>query len=169
MIKKSMNAVLSVMIGLLISSAAYAGADVAGSKDHQMFTRMKDFYITSYEAKEFDRQEFVDDKGKELNVEGKTYIIEYYMDEGAREITPIQIIKNFENAAKKAGGTFYEYTDNTVFLNVKKSGKETWAKVNATAESYLLTITEKEGLKQEITANRYAGCAQQKRVYRPLH
>lgn len=153
MIKKSRNIVLCVIIGLLFSSTAYAETDVAGSKDHPMFTRMKNFYITSYDAKEFDRQEFVDDKGKEMNVEGKTYIIEYYMDEGAREITPIQIIKNFENAVKKAGGTFYEYTDNTVFLNVKKGSKETWAKVNATAESYLLTITEKEGLKQEITAS----------------
>lgn len=153
MIKKSTHAVLSVVIGLLISSTVYASVDIAGSKDHPMFTRMKDFYITSYEAKEFDRQEFVDEKGKEMNVEGKTYIIEYYMNEGAREITPIQIIKNFENAVKKAGGTFYEYTGNTVYLIVKKGGKETWAKVNATAESYLLTITEKEGLKQEITAN----------------
>jgi OOP family OmpA-OmpF porin len=153
MIKKSIKAVMLVMAILLVSSAAFAQSDVSGSKDHPMFTRMKDFYITSYEVKEFDTQEYTDSKGRDLSIEGKTYIIEYYMKEGAREITPIQIIRNFENAVKKAGGTFYEYAGNTVFMNVKKAGSEFWAKVNATSESYLLTITEKETLKQEITAS----------------
>jgi outer membrane protein OmpA-like peptidoglycan-associated protein len=148
-----MKTVMSVMIILLTSSAVSAQSDVSGSRDHPMFTRMKDFYITSYEVKEFDTQEFTDSKGRDLSIEGKTYIIEYYMKEGAREITPIQIIRNFENAAKKAGGTFYEYTDNTVFLNITKGGAEVWARVNATSESYLLTITEKEALKQEVTAS----------------
>lgn len=150
---KSIKAVLSVMVILLASSSVSAQSDVSGSKDHPMFTRMKDFYITSYEVKEFDSQDFTDSKGKDLTVEGKTFIIEYYMKEGAREITPIQIIKNFENAVKKAGGTFYEYADNTVYLNIKKGGNEVWAKVNATSESYLLTVTEKKALEQEISAS----------------
>ncbi len=141
------------MVILLVSSSVSAQSDVSGSKDHSMFTRMKDFYITSYEVKEFDTQEFTDSKGRDLSIEGKTYMIEYYMNEGAREITPIQIIRNFENAVKKAGGTFYEYAGNTVFMNIRKDGNDVWAKVNATSESYLLTVTEKEGLKQEITAS----------------
>lgn len=142
--------ILSVFVS---SSSVSAESDIAGSQDHALFTRMKNFYITSYNVKEFDSQDFTDSTGKDITIEGKTYLIEYYMNEGAREITPVQIIRNFENAAKNAGGTFYEYTDSTVFLNIKKGGSDVWAKVNATAESYQLTIVEKKALAQEITAN----------------
>jgi OmpA-OmpF porin, OOP family len=153
MIKKSINTVLSAMVILLISSAAYAQSDISSSKDHPMFSRMNDFYITSYEVKEFDSKDFRDSKGRDITVEGKTYFIEYYMKEGAREVASIQIVRNFENAINKEGGTYYQYTDNTVYLNLKKGGNEVWAEVNATTESYQLTIVEKKALEQEITAN----------------
>jgi len=153
-----MNSGMRVMISAVVLAiigvgGAYAQSDIAGSKDHPMFTRMKDFYISSYEAKEFGRHEFRDSKGNDLSVEGKTYAIEYSMKEGAREITPVQIIRNFENAVKTAGGTFNEYTESTVFLKLAKGSSEVWAEVNATSESYQLTIVEKKALEQEITAN----------------
>ena len=151
--RRALRRVFLLVAVLICSSIALAQNDIGGSKDHPMFTRMKDFYIASYEAKEFDSQNFTDSKGKDITVEGKTYFIEYSMKDGAREIAPIQIIRNFETAVKNAGGTFYEYTESTVFLNLKKGGNEVWARVNATSESYLITIVEKKALEQEITAN----------------
>lgn len=143
----------AIVLAFFAVAPGLAQSDTEGAKDHPLFTRMKDFYITSYEVKEYDSQEFKNSQGADLTVEGKTTIIEYYLKEGAREITPIQIIRNFENAVKKAGGTFFEYGDHTAFLNLKKGESEIWAAVNATAESYLLTITEKKALEQEVTAS----------------
>ena len=55
---------------------------------------MKDFNIASYEVKDFDRHEFRDSKGNDLSVEGRKYIIQYELREGAQAPTPIQITRN---------------------------------------------------------------------------
>jgi len=115
-----------------------------------MFNRISGFYITDYSVEDFGLHEFYYEDDKYVTVEGKkTYI--YY--ECNCEDAPLKIVRNFSNAAKKIGGTSFEYTDHTATISVKEGNKETWVEVWATPETYSLTIIEKGEVEQEITAN----------------
>jgi OmpA-OmpF porin, OOP family len=124
--------------------------DIAGSKDHPMFNRISGFYITEYNVEDFASEEFVDENGNDIKVEGKRTYIRYECD---CEEAPLKIIRNYSNAAKNIGGKSYEYSDNSVYINIKKGNMETWVNVWASPEVYILTIIEKGEVEQEITAN----------------
>jgi OmpA-OmpF porin, OOP family len=145
---------LTATVSFLIGPAAFSpGQDAAGSKDHPLLSRMKDFTISSYEVKDFDSHGFRDSKGGDLTVEGRKFVIQYEVKEGAKAPTPLQITRNYVNAVKKIGGSAFEYTEGTAFLSLKKDGKEAWVEVFATGESYTLTIVERGEMAQEVTAN----------------
>lgn len=146
----------TMICALVLSTLAgrVAGAqDVAGAKDHPLFSRMPNFTITEYETKDFDRHEFKDSGGNDVTVEGRKTVIQYEVKSGAKPLSALQITRNFANAVKRIGGSAYEYTEGTAFLLHKKDSKEAWAEVNATGEGYTLTIVEKAALVQEVTAN----------------
>jgi outer membrane protein OmpA-like peptidoglycan-associated protein len=142
----------TLLIGFFTVSDAVFSSSAQSNQDHPLLGRMKDFNIASYEVKDFDRHEFRDSKGNDLSVEGRKYIIQYELREGAQAPTPLQITRNYINAIAKIGGSSFQYTDGTAFLSVKKDGRETWVEVYATDESYTLTIVEKQELVQEVTA-----------------
>lgn len=140
---------ITTLLLFLFCSLSFS-QDIAGSKDHPMFNRISGFYITDYSVEDFGTHEFYYADDKYITVEGrKTYI--YY--ECDCEDAPLKIIRNFSNAAKKIGGTSFEYTDHTATISIKQGNKETWVEVWATPETYSLTIIEKGEVEQEITAN----------------
>jgi len=115
-----------------------------------MFNRISGFYITDYRVEDFGTYEFYYADDKYITVEGKKTYIYYQCD---CEDAPLKIIRNFSNAAKKIGGTSFEYTDHTATISIKQGNKETWVEVWASPETYSLTIIEKGEVEQEITAN----------------
>ena len=140
---------LALILFLLFTSYCPA-QDIAGSKDHPMFNRLSGFYITEYVEEDFATEEFVDENGNDLKVEGKRTYIRYECD---CEEAPLKIIRNNSNAAKNIGGKSYEYSDNSVYISIIKGRRETWVNVWASPEVYILTIIEKGEVEQEITAN----------------
>jgi outer membrane protein OmpA-like peptidoglycan-associated protein len=119
---------------------------------------MPNFYICGYEEKEFARYEFQAAGGESKAVEGHYYFITYCLREGFKVPSQLQIVRNYENAIKKIGGTVpWDNGDNQASLKVVRQGKEIWVLVVAayggTTPSYQLTIVEKEEMKQEVTAN----------------
>lgn len=148
------SAALCLMLILILTPFCVGGqTDIAGSKDHPMFSRMPGFYISDYSQKEFASYDFSDENGNDVTVEGQLTEITYSLPDGAQPEATLKIIRNFANAAKKLGGGAYEYTDYTNYLNVRKDGQEVWVKVYATEDSYTLTIVQKGEVKQEITAD----------------
>jgi OOP family OmpA-OmpF porin len=137
-------------ITLFILTPLLFSQDLEGSKDHPMFNRISGFYITDYSEEDFGTHEFYYADDKYITVEGKKTYIYYECD---CEDAPLKIIRNFSNAAKKIGGTSFEYTDHTATISIKQGSKETWVEVWATPETYSLTIVEKGEVEQEITAN----------------
>ncbi len=137
---------------LMLNPAAVPRGEEEG-QDHPLLGRMKDFIIVSREVKEFDQHEFRDSKGNDKTVEGRKTIIQYELKEGASAPTPLQITRNYMNAIARIGGSSFQYTDGTAFLNVKKDGSEAWIEVYATEDGYTLTIVEKQELAQEVMAN----------------
>ncbi|RMG05978.1 MAG: hypothetical protein D6726_00255, partial [Nitrospirae bacterium] len=101
---------LKIIFGLVVvflfsfSGIAISEEDHKGCKDHPFLSRMPDHYIYSCETIDWGAVDFVNEKGEPIKIEGKVYKIEYGLNEGAKEPSPLQIIRNYENAIKKIGG-----------------------------------------------------------------
>jgi outer membrane protein OmpA-like peptidoglycan-associated protein len=143
------------LLFLWIGGLAAAGQqDAEGSKDHPLFNRMPNFYIHQYEEKEFDSFPFVVGTNQ-VTVEGHLYHIIYYLKSGITEPSRIQILRNYENAIKKIGGTVLasDY-DGSSYMKLVKGGQEIWAKVSAGIGSeYHVYIIEKAAMAQDVSAN----------------
>jgi len=153
-VKKSCRAWLrAVSFLLFVSGPVGAQQDVAGSKDHPLFTRMPGFYISSYEEQEFGGYVFRDAKFNEVRVEGRLVRITYEQKEGAPAVSPLQIHRNYENAIRKIGGTVLFSNDEYSYMRLSRDGKEIWVEVTAYGPKPDLVIVEKQEMVQDVVAN----------------
>ena len=155
--------------------------DAEGCKDHALFNRMPGFHIVECKKSQFDLKRFPvgpaaaeGSEAKSTEVEGAFFFTRYELKEGSTKPSPLQTMRNFQNAAKKAGGTIVaEYpgwckaaVDETLHtgnncilygttLKFGGQGKETWAFVesNGEGEGYEIWLVEREAMKQDIAVN----------------
>lgn len=153
---KKLFIILGFVLSLLfiISVISIAQEDIPESKDHPLITRMPNFYIVDYNEKEFDQMDFKNSEGEDVKVEGQRYDISYEIKE-EHTATPseLQILRNYENALEKIGGTLvYEASPEEAWLKLEKGDKTFWIYVFAhcDGECYELTITEKQEMAQEV-------------------
>lgn len=146
-------AVLALL--LCLPSPVRGEEDAEGAKDHPMFTRMPGFFIREYEEKEFDQVDFVNAKGEEVPVEGKVTWINYWIAEGKKAPSEIQILRNHANAIRKIGGSVVRETRSEVYLSLSQKGKTFWAIVDThnDGETYELTVVEKAEMAQDVVAD----------------
>jgi len=168
-----------IMAALLLSQAARADAE--NCKDHPLFNRLAGYEIESCTVAEFDEVEFpvgepVDCRPASLEkVEGKRTDILYVKQENAAVKSPLQIVRNYQNAVKQAGGRtvieyganatprvlcdpagIYYYGDRVSTLNLNKDGHDIWVMVFpfvAGDNHYGLRIIEREAMQQEINVS----------------
>lgn len=127
--------------------------DKAGCQDHPLFTRMQDMHIEYCKTVAFDRFAFKTGKTTEIAVEGKRFEIRYKTD-AAVAPSPLQIIRNHQQAIAKIGGTTLFEDQRYTVLKLVKNGKEVWALLDtAWGKGYMLTIIEKEAMVQEVTSS----------------
>jgi OOP family OmpA-OmpF porin len=154
---KRVIVVIGVVALVLAGSLAFAQQDKAGCKDHPLFTRMPNTYIASCETKEYDEVNFYEPpQGRNnLNVGGNVYVIEYRTQggfEGKR--VPLQIMRNYANAARQIGGTVYEASNDVAHIKLLREGKEIWVKAAPYGgDRYYLTFVEKEAMRQDVVAD----------------
>ena len=150
------------VIGLLVfalSGVTFAQQDKPGSKDHPLFTRMDNFYITHYWEEKYGEVKFKDEKGKDIKVEGKVYQIWYEIKKGFTPPSGLQVIRNYENAIKKIGGVkVFQEGSYEIWLKLDKGGKTYWVYIDSWAgggkgANYRLTVVEKETMAQEVVAD----------------
>ncbi len=141
-------------LSLCLSGTAFAEEDVSGAKDHPLFNRLPGTYIYQYQDTEFDAHPFLDEKKPEVSVEGHVYFFRYGYNEGAKRMSSLQILRNYENAVKKIGGTvLVSNQDESSYLKIVKNGKETWVHVTSNIGEPILYIVEKQAMNQDIVAN----------------
>jgi len=121
----------------------------------------------------FHRSADNDFQTKPIEVEGPVQWIKYDLNEGTTPPSGLQIMRNFENAVKKAGGTIegqypgcarpsttpsacrhgQRMHELRPHHEVRKGRQEIWAFLQADGggANYLLTISEREAMKQEIS------------------
>jgi OOP family OmpA-OmpF porin len=151
------------LIGLFVALCAVvatlsAQEDSEGCKDPALFTRMPNFHIYRCEDIQFDRYEFPINADKMSPVEGRRIYINYYLNENAQTPSGLQIVRNYSNAIKKAGGQIvYEYEDGGVqksTLKLVKNGSEVWVFVSAAGNGmYTIDVVEKEAMNQDVVAD----------------
>jgi outer membrane protein OmpA-like peptidoglycan-associated protein len=180
---------ISLIVGLFVLAAAPASArqDAEGCKDHPLFSRFPNMRLAGCESLQFDVRGFPVGQmkpGKEtldaVDVEGPVTWLQYIVNEGAGAMpTGLQIMRNFENAARKAAGTIegqwpgwckstYDQehmprmgngcTSYALTMKFVKGEKETWAFLQADERegAYVLMISEREAMTQEVSVNEMA-------------
>ena len=176
---------LGIVPVFLNPAPVFAQQDSAGCKDTPLFTRMPGHYIARCDSSQFVARNFpvgapgADSKVKTVTVEGPLTVVVYRPTEGtATPPSPLQVQRNFEAAAKKAGGTVegtypagcaveldksFELGNGCITngstLKIPAQGKEVWVFVNATSmgqtgyrDGYAITMVEREEMAQDIVA-----------------
>jgi OmpA-OmpF porin, OOP family len=143
-------------IALAVPHLTFAQQDVEGSADHPLLTRMPGFYIGEYTSHDFDSYEsgYVE-TGIDHRWEGVYTNISYYLKEGAKTPSMIAIVRNYENAIKKIGGTVLAKGDRYVEAKVQKNGGTTYVHVETFNDGSLfnLIVVESKAMEQNIVAD----------------
>ena len=154
--KKALIVLMSAMFLLLASGVAAQQADSKGCKDHPLFpTRMADYRLADCKVEDFGVYEFSSTKGPKTPVEGKfTFLTYSFTGQRANEPSPQAVLRNYENAIKKVGGTILQSLPN-YWVNGKiiKDGQEAWAEIERGNGKIWLRIVEKKAMEQYITAD----------------
>lgn len=152
-----MRITLASAVFVLIAAANALGqADLAGCADHPLFpTRMGQYLISNCKTEEFGVYEFYAVKGPKTPVEGKfTFITYRFTGPRANEPSGLAVVRNYENAIKKVGGTILQIEPQRwVNGKIAKDGQEVWAQVEKGNGLIWLRIVEKKAMEQEIVAD----------------
>jgi OOP family OmpA-OmpF porin len=152
-----MKRILYILLSILcLTPLTFAQQkDDKNCTDHPLFTRMPDSWIHTCNEREFDVYAFTIGKEKKESVEGHLWQIRYYPQAAAKsKPSELQILRNFENAVKKLGGTALYSDKSKETFRLTKDGKEVWVEVWAEfTGKYGLTIVQKEAMTQDIVAN----------------
>ena len=162
---KKLNIVLVFLF--VFSMNIFAQDDMEGCKEHVLFTRLTNFYISEC-SENYNEISLRTSSETTETKEGNLFTTVYYFNSESNEKpkNPFQIIKNYENAVVKSGGKLmYKNTDplgdevEAVFHLISQN-KEYWIKIGSFGgtpdyvEHYSLYVLEIESMVQEITANK---------------
>lgn len=141
---------------LMNATIAVGQADRAGCKDHPLFpSRMPGYRIEACKVEDFGVYEFSSMKGAKPPVEGKfTFITYSFTGPDANEPSGLAVVRNYENALKKVGGTILQ-SDPQRWVNGKivKDGQEIWAEIYKGIGKIWLHVIEKQAMEQHIVAD----------------
>jgi OOP family OmpA-OmpF porin len=142
---------------LLMAGPAIAQQDVEGGRDYPAFTRMPGFYISEYKDSPFASYEFRIGEKQNQTVEGRYIKIWYRAEKGVTPPSPLQIMRNVEEATRSVGGTVvWDNGKTQATMKQTYQGNELWFQVIAPIggiQSYTLHIVERQAMKQDVTAN----------------
>lgn len=146
------------LVALMTVPFAFGQTDAPGSKDYPGLSRMPGYYIADYQESTFDSFAFtVMEGGKEKQqpVEGRRYDFTYRLMTNAPMPSALQIVRNYQNAARTAGGQVLFDTKEVTTIRLTKGGKEVWLAVqtsNIPSGMFItLVIIEKQAMQQDVT------------------
>ena len=152
-----MKFIFLFLLSVLSYSLTFSQEDIKGSKDHPLFNRMPGYRIMHYKDHDFDvYKNFLNEKGKKITVEGHFYYFNYGIKKGEKKASGPQVLRNYMNAVKKAGGSvILEQGCCNVYLKLKKNNQVTWVRVQSyrDAGSYQVWIIEEAKMKQDIVVD----------------
>jgi len=161
MMKLFFPSLLVALSAIAVTSTTFAAdpqEDRAGYKDYPGISRVPGFILREYGdcvETAFDAYGFwVTKDGKDVkqSVEGHKFWYRYRLKAGLPQLSALQIMRNYQNAARSAGGQILIDKNGFTTIRLNKGGKELWLEIHTTVGyEYDLTIIEKEAMKQEVT------------------
>jgi OmpA-OmpF porin, OOP family len=154
--KKASIILMSTVVFLLAIGATTQQSDAADCKDHPLFpTRMPDYRIEACKVEEHGVYEFWSTKGPKTPVEGRfTFLTYAFTGQKANEPSGLAIVRNYENAIQKVGGTIIgSVPERWINGKIVKDGQETWAQIEKGNRKIWLRIVEKKAMEQYIVAD----------------
>lgn len=166
-----------VLLAALSGTAMANEGDEPGCKDHPLFNRIKGYALTSCNAKDFSDYRFPvgaprpgregEDQLKLETVEGRYTELVYNLNDGQPRASSLQILRNYQAAAKAAGGSVegdwrhgdvdlsaYGGGERASTLRIKKGSSEVWVFVRSEEDGpYSVTLVEREAMRQDVVAN----------------
>ena len=108
--KRTLIVLMSAVMLLPATGVFAQQPDNKGCKDHPLFpTRMPEYRISDCKVEDFGVYEFFAMKGPKTPVEGKfTFITYTYTGQRTNEPSGLAVVRNYENAIKKVGGTILQ-------------------------------------------------------------
>jgi len=145
------------VVMLLAPTHASAQQDTEGAKDHPVVPRMPGFYIGDFTYNDFESANYPWKPDVDKTLEGKHWRFTYFIKEGQRHPSELEILRNYAAAFKAKNWTveYLEEPAKTVF-SLKTATSEIWCLVNPSGgggESYQVEISEKAGMEQSIELN----------------
>ncbi len=148
---------VGLLCALTMVSLAFSQSDRPGSKDYPGITRMPGYYIDEYNDVQFDSATFQvtkDGKKSDQQIEGHTIKIHYFIKQNVPETSMLQVIRNYQNATRSAGGQVLDDSKGGNWYNTtlrfSKDGKEVWILVEARSDNHSLTIVERQAMQQDV-------------------
>jgi OmpA-OmpF porin, OOP family len=148
--------VLLVAALLAVLPALARAADKAGCADHPLFpTRMPSYSLDNCRTQEFGAYEFTVGKGPKSRVEGRFTELTYgYTGPRADEPSALSVVRNYENAITKVGGTVvFSDPNRWVTGKIAKDGQEAWVQAEKGNGKIWLRIVEKKAMNQYVVAD----------------
>jgi len=149
-----------LVLGSLILAGGLLAAqqpDQAGCSDHPLFpTRMPNYRIAACKVEDYGVYEFWTKNARvKVPVEGKfTFITYRFTGAGGTEPSGLAVVRNYENAIRKVGGTIQETVPNWwVNAKIVKDGNEAWAQAEKGNGLIWLRIVEKKEMEQYVVAD----------------
>lgn len=159
---------LSVLVSTVCSNYVVAQTDKAGSKDHPLLSRYPGSHIVSY-SNNYDEVDFLTslENGVEKRepIEGDVTKIQYFHNSAESQPSPLQLIRNYQNAIKGIGGEVVAERKPTdmdggeTTLKITQNSKEYWIKIvpgifSAPTQSYDVSVLERAAMLQVVAANK---------------
>jgi outer membrane protein OmpA-like peptidoglycan-associated protein len=138
---------------LILTSISFAQeTDKDGTQDHPLLSRIPNYYISDQIVKDFDvfTSPYID---KDNVWEGKFTQTNYSHMEGTKELSFIQIVRNYENSVKKLGGKTLLSDGRVYHGKIEKNKGVTYISAEAFNEGrdYTLIIVENKPMEDEVS------------------
>lgn len=149
---KKFSAFLVLTVLILASSSFSQETDKDGTQDHPLLSRIPNYYISDQIVKDFDvfTSPYID---KDNVWEGKFTQTNYSHIEGTKDLSFIQIVRNYENSVKKLGGKTLLSDGRVYHGKIEKNKGVTYISAEAFNEGrdYTLIIVENKPMEDEVT------------------
>jgi len=136
------------------SFAAKDPADLEDTEEHPEIARFPGFYIDNSKRNDFNEFPFAikADPDDGVAKEGKYWFVDYILKEGVRQPSTVELIRNYENAFKKVGGSLVRRHGEVAVFKVPRPDGERWVQISVDNQGYRyqLNIIDTAAMAQKV-------------------
>ncbi len=136
-------------------SLAREPEDAEGTTEHPEIKRFPGFVLDSSKQNDFEEFEFTLADDRTEIMAGRYWYMDYWLKEGVRQPSIVELVRNYENAFRRLGGSMvHRWPYGAVYRMAGPGGQERWVQINVDSGlRYQLTIVEVAAMQQKLEFN----------------